>query len=686
MTPLHKALFSPSSVAIVGQSDDADKTTGRPLKYLRQAGFAGRIYPINPRRETVLGERAYPSLYSLPEVPEHVYIVTPTEAAIEAAAECGRIGVTVATILANGFSEAGPAGEAREDKLRNICAETRLRIVGPSSLGVVDLRHRSFITANAAFDEKDLPAGRIFFASHSGTMIGALVSRGKARGIHFAGLASAGNEADLSIGEICLAALDDPGIDGYVLFLETLHKADALRAFALAAAAKGKPIMAYKLGRSAEARELAVSHTGALAGEDDVAAAFLADCGIARVDTLDGLIEGLPLVARLPIVARGSRRPAVAVVTTTAGGATMAVDPLAVRGIGIEPPSPETLARLRSATGIDIAPSRLVDLTTAGVRYEIMKAALDVLTSAPEFDLVIAVVGSSARFLPERAVKPIIDSAGAGTPIAAFLMPEAPEALAQLAAAGVPSFRTPEACADAIAAALGRRAPKPVVATMRRAASEPKGRMLEEAEAYALLDRLGIARAPMVPLSAGLATAPALPFPYPVAAKVLSADIAHKSDIGGVVLGIADGEALLATIRHMRSRIANFDRVLVQPMIAGLGEVLVGYRIDRDAGPLVMLAAGGIHTEIYRDRTLRLAPVDLDEAQAMIGEVQAMRMFEGVRGKPAGDLDAVAQAVVAFSQLAVLDGPPVAEAEINPLMVRRKGEGVIAVDALVRLV
>jgi acyl-CoA synthetase (NDP forming) len=364
----------------------------------------------------------------------------------------------------------------------------------------------------------------------------------------------------------------------------------------------------------------------------------------------------------------------------------MAVDPLAVRGIGIEPPSPETLARLRSATGIDIAPSRLVDLTTAGVRYEIMKAALDVLTSAPEFDLVIAVVGSSARFLPERAVKPIIDSAGAGTPIAAFLMPEAPEALAQLAAAGVPSFRTPEACADAIAAALGRRAPKPVVATMRRAASEPKGRMLEEAEAYALLDRLGIARAPMVPLSAGLATAPALPFPYPVAAKVLSADIAHKSDIGGVVLGIADGEALLATIRHMRSRIANFDRVLVQPMIAGLGEVLVGYRIDRDAGPLVMLAAGGIHTEIYRDRTLRLAPVDLDEAQAMIGEVQAMRMFEGVRGKPAGDLDAVAQTVVAFSQLAVLDGPPVAEAEINPLMVRRKGEGVIAVDALVRLV
>ena len=686
---LAHALLSPSSVAIVGQSDDAEKTTGRPLKYLRQAGFAGRIYPVNPRRASVLGERAYPSLAALPEVPEHAYIVTPTDAAIEAAAECGRLGVTVATILAAGFAEAGAEGEAREDRLRAICAATGLRIVGPSSLGVVDLRHRALLTANAAFDERDLPVGRIFAASHSGTMIGSLLSRGKARGIHFAGLASVGNEVDLSIGEICQATLDDAGIDGYALFLETLRKAGALRAFALAAAARGKPIVAYKLGRSAEARELAVSHTGALAGEDDVAEAFLADCGIARVDTLDGLIEGLPLVSRLPIAAGNARRPTVAVVTTTAGGATMVVDPLAMRGIGVEPPSAATLARIRSATGIDVAPSRLVDLTVAGARYEVMKAALDVLTAAPEFDLVVAVVGSSARFLPERAVKPIIDSAGAAKPIAAFLVPDAPSALGQLAAAGVPSFRTPEACADAIAAALKRRPPKPVV-TARRTASAP-ARMLDEAEAYALLDRLGIARAPMAALDASITSAPALPFPYPVAVKLLSAAIAHKSDIGGVALNVAYGGALLAAIRRMRETVARrspgtrVERVLVQPMLAGIGEVLIGYRVDRDAGPLVMLAAGGIHTEIYRDRTLRLAPVDLDEARAMVGEVRAMRMLEGVRGRPAGDLAALARAIVALSQLAAIGDPAVAEAEINPLIVRPAGDGVVAVDALVRL-
>ena len=528
---LRQALLSPRSVAIVGQSNDAAKTAGRPLKYLRQAGYAGNIYPINPRRETVLGERAWPSLASLPEIPDHAYIVTPTEGAVAAVAECGAAGVPVATILANGFAEAGEAGHAREAELRDICARTGIRLVGPSSLGVVNLRDKVLLTANAAFAEADLPVGRIFAASHSGTMIGALVSRGKARGIGFAGLVSVGNEVDLSVGEICAATLDDPDIDGYVLFLETLRGAHALQAFALAAAARGKPIVAYKLGRSAAARELAVSHTGALAGEDDVASAFLADCGIARVDTFDGLIEGLPLVARVPAVRIAARRPTVGVVTTTGGGATMVVDRLAASGIAVEPPNAATLARFAQA-GIDVATARLVDLTTAGTRYDVMKPALDILLTAPEFDLILSVVGSSARFHPELAVQPIVDSARAAKPLAAFLVPDAPQALTQLAQAGVPAFRTPEACADVIAAALWRRAPRPIVARAR-ASGEGGGRLLDELEAGAVLDRLGIPRAPAVALDADLAHAPDLSFPYPVAVKALSAAIAHKTNVGG---------------------------------------------------------------------------------------------------------------------------------------------------------
>jgi acyl-CoA synthetase (NDP forming) len=678
--PLAQVLLAPQSVAIIGQSNDATKTAGRPLKYLRQAGYAGRIYPINPRRDEVLGKRAWPSLAELPEVPDHAYIVASTEATMEAIEECARIGVPVVTALANGFSETGAEGTAREARIRQLLKDSGTRLVGPSSLGVVDLRHKTFLTANAAFDEPDLPVGRIFAASHSGGMIGTFLSRGKARGIHFAGLVSVGNEVDLSIGEICAATLDDPGIDGYVLFLETMRKAPALRAFALEAAQRGKPVLAYKLGRSAAARELAVSHTGALAGEDDIAGMFLAECGIARVDTLEGLIEGFPLLARVPVATRGTRRPSVAVVTTTAGGATMVVDPLATRGIALEPPTPQTLARIKEATGVDVTPARIIDLTLAGAQYKVMKGALDVLTTAPEFDLVVVVVGSSARFYPDLAVKPIIDSVGSPKPIAAFLVPEAPDALARLAAAGVPSFHTPEACADAVAASLQRRAPRQIEV---RSHTPGTGKMLDELEAYALLDRVGVPHAPSIAVDAGIKQAPTLPFSYPVVVKALSEKIAHKSDVGGVVLNVRDDAALLAAIAKIREA-TKVDRVLVQPMLSGVGEVLIGYRLDADVGPLVMLAAGGILAEIHRDRSLRLAPVDLAEARAMIGEVAALKALAGYRGKPAGDLDALAKALVALSQLAVMDGPAVAEAEVNPLIVRPKGEGVVAVDALVK--
>jgi acyl-CoA synthetase (NDP forming) len=680
--PLAQVLLAPQSVAIIGQSNDATKTAGRPLKYLRQAGYAGRIYPINPRRDEVLGERAWPSLAELPELPEHAYIVASTEATMEAIEECARLGVPVVTALANGFSETGAEGTAREARIKAIIQQTGTRLVGPSSLGVVDLRHKSFMTANAAFDEPDLPVGRIFAASHSGGMIGTFLSRGKARGIHFAGLVSVGNEVDLSIGEICAATLDDPGIDGYVLFLETMRKAETLRAFALEAAKRGKPVLAYKLGRSDAARELAVSHTGALAGEDDIAGMFLAECGIARADTLEGLIEGFPLLARVPTCERGARPPAVAVVTTTAGGATMVIDPLSVCGIEVRQPTPQTLARLKEVTGVDVAPARLIDLTLAGAQYKVMKGALDVLTTAPEYDLIVVVVGSSARFYPDLAVKPIVDSAGAAKPIAAFLVPEAPDALKQLAAAGVPNFHTPEACADAVAAALRRRAPR--VMEVRGGQQSGGGRMLDELAAYGLLGKLGVPHAPSVALDASIAKAPALPFAYPVVVKALSEKIAHKSDVGGVVLNVRDDTALLAAIAKIRQA-TDVDRVLVQSMLSGLGEVLIGYRIDSDVGPTVMLAAGGVLAEILRDRSIRLAPVDLAEAKAMIDEVTALKALAGYRGKEPGDLDALAHALVSLSRLAVHDGPAVADAEINPLIVRPKGQGVVAVDALVKL-
>lgn len=683
MSDWSRAILRPRSIALIGASDDATKTAGRPLQYLRAAGYAGKVYPVNPRRSEVLGEKAWASLADLPDVPEHAFILTGTDAAIEAVEECGARGVKVATILASGFSEAGAVGAAREARLREIARRTGIRLIGPSSLGVVNLHDGMTLTANAAFAEDSLPRGSIFVASHSGSMIGALLSRGKARGIGFSGLVSVGNEIDLSLGEICAATLDDDQVGSYMLFLESLNHADALRRFALAAHERGKPVLAYKLGRSSEAAELATSHTGALAGDDDIAEAFLRECGIARIETLDGFLEALPLLGRTPILPHGSR-PRVGVVTTTGGGAAMVVDQLGVREISVAGPS-DGLVRDLAAAGAPVEPARIVDLTLAGTRPEVMKAALGTMLASGEYDLVVAVVGSSARNHPDLAVAPILDVAKANTPLAVFIVPDAPQALDMLARHGVPGFRTPESCADAIRAAFARE--RPVARGLRAIAADSEP--IDEQEAYDLCDRIGLERGATAILTLG-EPVPMLPFGFPVVAKVLSRDIAHKSDVGGVALGLCDVLALEEAAHRIRDEVnrhlpeADCSRILVQPMERGIGEALIGYRLDPQVGPVVIVAAGGVTTEIYKDRALRLAPVTIETARAMIAEVKGFATLRGFRGKPRGDLEALAQALVKISRIGETE-PRVMEIEINPLLVRREGEGVVAVDALARL-
>lgn len=679
---LAQALLHPASIALYGASDDMSKMGGRPVQFLKRSGFAGRIYPINPKRTEIQGLQAWPSLQSLPEVPDQVFVLTPTETVIPAVRECAALGVKVVTILASGFSESGTEGVQREEELRQIARETGIRILGPSSLGVVNPRTGLVLTANAAFAEPDIPRGKVFVASHSGSMIGALVSRGKARGVGFAGLVSVGSEVDLNVGEICAATLDDPAIEGYLLFLESMRHGPELRAFARAAHRAGKPVIAYKIGRSAAAAEMATTHTGALAGEDDIADAFFKDLGIARVGVLDALLETFPLAKRIPLESAPKR---VGVVTTTGGGAAMVVDQLGIRNVVVEPPSAETLKRLEQA-GLPCTPGRVLDLTLAGTKYETMKSALDILLTAPEFDLVLAVVGSSARFQPHLAVKPIMECASQPKPLAALMVPDAPEALASLTAAGVPCFRSPEACADAIAAVMARRLPgqEPVALADSRAPLST----LSEVQAYGILEQIGVPHAPVAVRRFDGECSP-LPFAFPVVAKVCSAEIPHKTEIGGVVLNIQNEPELQAGINTLWNNLQEkapqvaCDEVLVQPMQRGLGEVLIGYRVDPEAGPIVMLAAGGIWAEIAKDRSIRLAPVTVETAQAMISEVNALKSLTGLRGKIRGDLKALAHTISALSQLALKPDLRVVEAEVNPLLILPEGQGVMAVDALI---
>ena len=660
---LAQALFAPRAVALVGASGDAAKNSARPLRFLRKHGYAGRIVPINASRSEVLGERAYRSLAEAPGEIDHAFIMTPGDSVERALEECGARGVSVATIFSDGFADAGAEGAARQARLIARARTLGVRVLGPNSMGLVDVPGRVALSVNAVLEMDALPAGATSFVSQSGTMLGTVLSRGAARGLGFAKLVSVGNEADLGMGELVELLAEDPGTKVILLFLETIRDGAKLAAAARKAHAAGKPVVAYKLGRSQLGAALARSHTGALAGEDAALAAYFRDCGIVRVDMIETLIEIAPLLAgRTP--ADLPRAARVAVVTTTGGGAASVVDRLGMFGIETVAPNSK---------------SPIVDLTMTATAEQ-YTAVLDDLLESPQCDGVLAVVGSSAQFHPQLAVEPIVRSKRNAKPLAVFLTPHAERSLALLAAQGIAAFRTPEACADALAATFAWRSPciRAAAASTGWPPDLSRHGRLDEAQALALFASLGI---PVAEHAIAQPPGYTHAIPYPVAAKALSAELLHKTEAGAVCLGIADGLELDREVRAMLARVPAARAVLIQKMESGLAEAIVGYRDDPVVGPIALVGAGGALAEIYKDYALRLAPVSEEEAAVMIGEVKGLATVRGYRGLPRGDVRALAQAVAALSRLALIAGRPVAEGEINPLIVKR--EGVVAVDGLV---
>ena len=640
---LGEALFRPRTVALIGASGDPAKNTARPQRYLRKHGYPGRIIPINPGRKEILGEAAYPTLADAPVQVDHAFImVEDVERALE---DCGRKGVPVASIYSDGFADAGPAGVERQKKLVETARALGVRLLGPNSMGVVDLRGGLALTVNAILEMDSLPAGGASIVSQSGTMLGTVLSRGAARGLGFAKLVSVGNECDLGVGELAELLVEDPDTRVILLFLETIRDPDRLARAARRAHAAGKPVVAYKLGRSALGQALARSHTGALAGTDAAVGAYFRDCGIVRVDLLETLIEIAPLLQgrRPPDLARAGR---VAVVTTTGGGAATVVDRLGLAGIEAVGPRPE-------------APIHDLTMTATPRLYQ---ETLEKLLESSQCDAVLATVGSSAQFHPGLAIEPILAASAKSSakPLAVFLTPHAERSLALLAERGIAAFRTPEACADAFAAYFSwvspRTPPQPAVPPLRQGAFE-------------LVEALGI---PVAPRAVARAPNYAHSIPYPVALKVLDAE--HKTETGGVALDVANKDQLL-----QKTTAWGKNAVLVQKMEHGLAEAIVGYRDDAVVGPMILVGAGGTLAELYRDFSLALAPVTVEEAERMIERVKGLATIRGYRNLPRGDVKALARAVSDFSRLAMVPGRPVAEAEVNPLIV--KAGGVVAVDA-----
>ena len=683
---LAQALFAPRRVALIGASGDPAKNTARPQRFLRKVGYAGDILPINPTRAVILGERAYPSLHAAHAAQgggiDHVFVMAPGEAALQAIEDCGACDVPLVSIFSDGFAETGPAGAARQAQLIERARALGVRVLGPNSMGVIDIPGRLALTVNAVLEGEIPPAGSTSVISQSGTMLGTLLSRGAARGLGFSKLVSVGNEADIGIGELVDLLVDDPGTRVIALFLETVRDAARLAGAARRAHATGKPVAVYKLGRSALGEAMARSHTGAMAGADAALDAFFRDCGMVRVELLETLLEIPPLLARRAPV-HLDHPPRVAVVTTTGGGAASVVDSLGVLGMQAMLPSASLKSELLSH-GVRMSDSPIVDLTMAS-SAERYGAVLAALIASPDCDAVLAVVGSSAQFHPDFAVQPILASPWSAKPLAAFLTPHAERSLTLLAQQGIAAFRTPEACADALASFFRWRAPRarnPHAAPMATPAPALK-QAPDEADALALFASLGV---PVVASATAIAPDFRHDIAYPVAVKVRSPDIAHKTEAGGVLLGVASQAEFTARVPAMLRAVADavpqaaITGVLVQQMEKGLQEVIVGYRHDAMVGPVIMVGAGGTLAEIYQDYALAIAPVNQDEALEMIGQVKGLALIRGYRGLPRGDLAALAHAVAAFSKLALLAGQPVAEAEINPLIVRH--DGVVAVDGL----
>jgi acyl-CoA synthetase (NDP forming) len=686
---LSEALFTPKTVALVGASGDSGKNNSRPQRFLRRHGYTGRMLPINPRYKEIFGETAYPDLCSAPGPIDHAFIMVPAASVPDVVAQCCELKIPVATIFSAGFAELGEDGSRRQRDMVDMARAAGVRLLGPNCMGLINVHGKTALSVNAVLEREVLRAGPLSVISQSGSTLGTLLSRAQARGLGFAKLVSVGNECDLGVGEIANLLADDPDTGAILLFLETFRDSALLAAAARRAFAAGKPVIAYKLGRSEVGRRAATSHTGAMVGADELASAFFRAHGILRVDMLESLFE-------LPQLVLGHKPPAgrrVAVLTGTGGAAAMVADRLGVLGAEVVPP-PAILIEKLQGEGLPINNAPITDIPMGRSEGGAYTAILSALLASDHCDAVVGVIGSSSQN-PQTLVERVFKSVGWNRkPLAVFLAPRADEGLLALQEGAVAGFRTPESCADAVNAFLNWRAPvaqeQPSEADLQQAetlAAAAPGKQLNEYDVCILFSALGIPQA-QSRIVTNAAQCSLINFEFPVAVKVLSSDIAHKTDAGMVEFNVSSGANLRAAVQRLLNRArdnfprARLDGVLVQRMERGLAEVIIGYRRDPEVGPIVMLGAGGVTVEIKRSYRVRLAPVSLATAAEMIEEVPELAVLRGFRNLPRGDCAGLARAIRAISLLACLKSRAVSEAEINPLIVKRECSGVVGVDGL----
>jgi acyl-CoA synthetase (NDP forming) len=687
-------LLKPRSVAVIGASADPSKTAGRPVSYLVKHGFGGAIYPVNPKVDRIGDLPCYPNVAALPAVPDVGIVLLGAERAHVAVRELATRGAAAAIVLASGFTETGEEGARRQKQLME--AAGSMRILGPNTIGLVNLTDNIVLSATGALEMDHFPIGSIGVVSQSGGILGALLSRAAARGIGLSKLISTSNEVDLELADFIDYLADDDATKVIALYIESVRNPVKFRAAALKAARAGKPVVAFKIGRSEAGAKAAVSHTGALAGADRMYDALFKQVGVIRAQTFGGLLD-IPLALSTGRKLRGNR---VAILTSTGGAGTLVSDSLGVADFDTPAPDADTAAKLRALqTGSHAALDRNpIDVTLAGLQPELLRGAIKTLLASPTYDALTIIVGSSGLAMPELMAGAIEDCLPlSDKPVIAYVSPHAPEAAALLTQHGVPTFTDAESCTVALAGMLqfGRWQP-PVereTPAVEVAVGDLPGGSLDEAQAKALFTRFGVpcAREAIVSTPAE-AEAAARAFGGRTVLKILSSEITHKSDVGGVAVNLIPDEVgarLSAMADEVEAKAgARPDRFLVQEMVTGGTELILGMHRD-PLGTAILLGMGGVTAELFKDTTMCLLPPEggltREEALRLTRELKTWPLLDGFRGRPKADVDALASAIVAFSQMTAELGERLIEAEINPLFVLPTGQGVRAADGVVVL-
>lgn len=681
-------LFRPASVVVIGASSEPTKLGGRVLHNLIHLGYGGRIYPVHAREQIVQGLPAFRSVADIPGTVEQAVIITPAPAVEEALRACAAKGVRVAQILSSGFGEAGEEGVAMQARLVALAREAGMRITGPNALGSISPPDGFFATFSSLMATARPAPGRIGVATQSGAFGSHIYAAATFRGLGISRAIATGNEADVDVAACIDYLAEDPGTTVICAALEGCRDGTALRRALLKAAAIGKPVILMKVGSTEVGAAAAATHTGSLAGEDRIFDAVFRECGAWRAASIEEMVD----VAYLCAVGRTPPSARVGIVTISGGIGVLMADACVERGLAVPPLPPQTLAQI--ADILPLAGGRNPVDVTAGVggRLLVFEPVIEQVldgAGAGTVLLYLSHIGrNAARFGPMAEV---LSSLRARYPdrLLVCVMTSSPEIRSQLETMGVPVFEDPTRAVAAVTAAASLRE--------RQSAAEPlPGLPLaepldlgrgDEAEAKAILSRAGVPVLPERACRSGEEAAEAAAaLGFPVVMKILSSDIAHKTEVGGVALGLQDADAVRAAFATMMERVrrersdAVIEGVLVAPMIGGGVEVIVGIQRDPIFGPMVMFGLGGVFVELFRDVAFASSPLTTARAQALVGQVRGARLLDGWRNGAVLDRAALVDAlqklsIFGASHQEVLDG-----VEVNPLLVLP--HGVVALDAL----